>query len=324
MLRQGLRSALAHSDDHEVLGLVAQVIQRTVVVHMFDEAGHTHERLPPHRRGAHRLAVGEELARVRAKQDAVGGVQREEGADRQFIRCELCIERSIAIQLALGGQLRDLAADTALGAHGTAVERLQRMAVARTGHEATAETARTLPALCRRAAQTKADPAQLRAGETERGIALQCRGRAPRGRPQLEGIGADRSRVFQQLLQQCLSFACRQIRRPAYAQVTRCLCRGERGTRTHRALVYLRCTQLGILEAPPQPLQQALRTVRGWRCDDPRGRQQQGCNQPPAAHAQPWSVTAGAGAGSGAAAGDGDGLPAAAGRYCCRRWKKRR
>ena len=120
---------------------------------------------------------------MRAEQDAVGVVQREEGADRQFLRCEPGVERSIAIQLALGGQLCDLAADTAFGTHGTAVERLQRMAVARAGHEATTETARTLPTLCRCALQSEADPSQLRAGEAERGIALQCRSRAPRGRP---------------------------------------------------------------------------------------------------------------------------------------------
>jgi hypothetical protein len=79
---------LAHLDHHEVLGLVAQVVQRAFVVHMFDETGHADEGLPPHRRGAHRLAIGEEVAGMCAEQDAVGVVQREEGADRQFIRCE--------------------------------------------------------------------------------------------------------------------------------------------------------------------------------------------------------------------------------------------
>ena len=123
----------------------------TCSIHMFDEAGHRTPAAPSPRCAppCHRRRT-----RPRARQAGCCRWRAARGADRQFIRCELRIERSIAIQLALGGQLRDLAADTALGAHGTAVERLQRMAVARTGHEATAETARTLPALWR-AAQTK-------------------------------------------------------------------------------------------------------------------------------------------------------------------------
>ena len=93
---------------------------------MRDEAGHAHERLPSQARAAHRLAVGEELAGLAAQQDAGGVVQGEEGADRQLARRELAVEAGIAVQLALRGQLRDLATDAAFRTHPPAVERLQR------------------------------------------------------------------------------------------------------------------------------------------------------------------------------------------------------
>ncbi|MNT78235.1 hypothetical protein D3C72_2174500 [compost metagenome] len=75
MRGQRLRGPLAHLHHDEVLRLVAEIVQRAFVEYMFDEARQSDECLPPHRRGAHGLAVGQELASLCAQQDAVGVVQ---------------------------------------------------------------------------------------------------------------------------------------------------------------------------------------------------------------------------------------------------------
>lgn len=288
---------------------------------MFDETRHTDEGLAAHRRGAHRLAIGEVVTGVCAKQDAVGIVQREERTDRQFFCGESSVEGRIAIQLALCGQLCDLATDSTFGAHIAAVERLQRLAVARNGHETTAEASRALPALRLCAVQAEADPTELQAREAESCIALQCSSGTLRGCTQLEGVGANRSRVVQHLLQQRLARCSGHVRRPLHAQIACRLSLRQRRAGAHRATMHLRCTDRACFEVPPQALQQALCTVQRRGCRAQRG-QQQGHTHPSAAHVQSWSVLAGAG--SGVVATGGTGLPASAGRYCCRRWKKRR
>ncbi|KAG1178036.1 hypothetical protein G6F35_016339 [Rhizopus arrhizus] len=114
--------------------------------------------------------------------------------------------------------------------------------------------------------------------------------------------------------------------RPAVAAViARRLRLGQRGARAHGTAVHLRRGHRRLFEAPAQPLQQALRAIHGRGRRPQHGHQQQGHADQPAAHAHPWSVLAGAGSGvAGTGEAGGAGVAASAGRYCCRRWKKRR
>lgn len=138
---------------------------------------------------------------MRAKQNAVGIVQGQEGADRQLAGREHLVESGIAIQLALGGKLGHLPPYSAFGAHMAAVERIQCLRVAAVWLIATAEAAKPAPALRRRATPAKADPAQLHRRKTVVRVVLQLGHCTPCCGPDLEPIGAMRGRILQQRLE---------------------------------------------------------------------------------------------------------------------------
>jgi len=137
------------------------------------------------------------------------------------------------------------------------------------------------------ALQAEADPAQLRAGKSEAGIGLQCRGRTLCGCAQLERIGTDRGRIIQQPLQQGLARCSGHVCRPAHAQIAGGLRLGQRRARTHRAAVHLRRTERDFIETPAQPLQQPLRAVGGCGRHAQHRRKHQGRAHQPAVHVQP-------------------------------------
>ncbi|WP_425479575.1 hypothetical protein [Lysobacter capsici] len=149
---------------------------------MEDEARQAHERLPPARRGRAGATVVGEIAGGAAQQNAARAVQAIEGADDDFVGVELAVEAVTAIQLGLGGVLRDLPADAAFGADPAAVEGVDRVRIAGAGLVAAAEQGDRRPAVARRSARAEADPADLHGGESEAAIVDQPIDRAPRRR----------------------------------------------------------------------------------------------------------------------------------------------
>ena len=103
--------------DDEVFGLVVQVVEAAAVEHVLDEPGHAHEGLPALRRGLARQAIVGVGAGGAALQDAAAAIELVECADHDLVAGERGIEAGRAVQFRLRRVLRDLAADTAFGAH---------------------------------------------------------------------------------------------------------------------------------------------------------------------------------------------------------------
>ncbi len=172
---------------------------------------------------------------MRTEQNAVGVVQGQKCADREFARRKRFIEPGIAEQLTLCGELRYLPAHAAFGAHLPAVERIQCLRIAAARLIPATETAKTTPALGRCTTPAKSDPAQLHRREPVVRVVLQLRYRAAGRCTEFERVGAVRGRIVQHGGERCAALVCVPVGRKRQLQIAGGLRLCKRATRARLA-----------------------------------------------------------------------------------------